>query len=352
MTTIFQTKKRVGQAAGSDAGREEQRKRAKEQAKHAKHHKRKHKPKKHKHRKPVHRSVAHGTIGIALPVASASPPAPSPAPPPSIGSPPITLAQAHRLLWRAGFGPTPGQAEALGGQPLEQVVFGLTRPSGAATLTGPEPVDEEGNPLDPDDAWGEDHCWWLDRMVRSDQQLVERMTFIFHDWFANSNEKVNSQQMMLEQNELFRAMALGSFHDLFLAVTAEPGDARVPRRDLQRQERTERELRARDDGAVLARRRPRRLHRGRRARNGPRADRLAAEWSRRKGCTNSTSTPPATTTTKRPCSARPATGTRKTPCACASTTRCTPRSSSPSCGATSSPARPTKPRSPRCRGCT
>jgi Protein of unknown function (DUF1800) len=226
MTTIFQTKKRAGQAAGSHAGHEEQRKRAKEHAKHAakhaKHHKRKHKPKKHKHRKPVHRSGAHGTIGIALPVASASPPAPSPAPPPSIGSPPIALGQAQRLLWRAGFGPTPGQAEALTGQPLQDVVFGLTRPSGAATLTGPEPVDENGDPLDPNNAWGQDHCWWLDRMVRSDQQLVERMTFIWHDWFANSNEKVNSQRMMLEQNELFRGMALGSFHDLFMAVTSNP----------------------------------------------------------------------------------------------------------------------------------
>jgi uncharacterized protein (DUF1800 family) len=48
------------------------------------------------------------------------------------------------------------------------------------------------------------------------------MTFIFHDWFANSNEKVNSQRMMLEQNELFRSMMFGSFHDLFLAVTTNP----------------------------------------------------------------------------------------------------------------------------------
>ena len=226
MTTIFQTKKRAGLAAGSHAGREAQRKRAKEHAKHAakhaKHHKRKHKPKEHKRHKPVHRSVAHGAIGIALPVASAAPPAPSPAPPPSVGSPPLALTQAHRLLWRAGFGPTPGQAQALAGQPLQDVVFSLTRPSGAARLSGPEPVDEEGDPLDPDNAWGQDHCWWLDRMVRSDQQLVERMTFIWHDWFANSNEKVNSQRMMLEQNELFRSMALGSFHDLFMAVTSNP----------------------------------------------------------------------------------------------------------------------------------
>jgi uncharacterized protein (DUF1800 family) len=175
--------------------------------------------------KPTHRAPApapRGTIPVALPVASASPPAPSAAPVPTVTSPPITLDQARRLLWRAGFGPTPGQAEALAGQPLEQVVFSLTRPSGAATLTGPAPVDDEGDPLDPANAWGHDHCWWLDRMVRSDQQLVERMTFVFHDWFANSNNQVNSQQLMLDQNNLFRSIALGSFHDLFLAVTTNP----------------------------------------------------------------------------------------------------------------------------------
>ena len=77
-------------------------------------------------------------------------------------------------------------------------MFSLTRPSGPATLSGPEPVNEEGEPLDPDHAWGDDHCWWLDRMVRSDQQLIERMTLILHDWFANSNAQVNSQQLMLE----------------------------------------------------------------------------------------------------------------------------------------------------------
>jgi Protein of unknown function (DUF1800) len=193
----------------------------KHHGKHAKHHKRKHKHNKHrrKHPKPVHH--VSGMPGAPLPVAPISPPAPSPAPVPALGAP-ITLAQARRLLWRAGFGPAAGQAEGLVGQPLTQVVYGLSRPAGAAVLSGPEPQDDDGNPLAPADAWGQDHCWWLDRMVRSDQQLVERMTFIWHDWFANSNEKVNSQQLMLDQNNLFRANALGSFHDLFLAVTANP----------------------------------------------------------------------------------------------------------------------------------
>ena len=181
-------------------------------------HKRRHKHKhKHKHHAPVS-----GLPGApAPPMVPVNPPAPSPSPPPAVEAQ-LTLAQARRLLWRAGFGPAPGQAEALVGHSVQQVVFSLTRPSGVAVLTGPEPHNDEGEALQPADAWGEDHCWWLDRMIRSDQPLVERMTFIWHDWFANSNEKVNDQQRMLDQNNLFREQGLGSFHDLFLAVTTDP----------------------------------------------------------------------------------------------------------------------------------
>ena len=157
----------------------------------------------------------------APPAIPVNPPAPSNAPPPAVVAT-LTLAQARRLLWRAGFGPTPGQAEALAGQPVEAVIHSLTRPSGPAVLHGPAPTDSEGNALAPADEWGQDHCWWLDRMVRSDQQLIERMTFIWHDSFANSNEKVNDQQRMLDQNELFREMCLGKFDDLFMAVTHDP----------------------------------------------------------------------------------------------------------------------------------
>jgi len=184
-----------------------------------------HKPKHHKHKhkhKAKHHSSVSGLAGApAPPMVPVNPPAPSPSPPPVIEDP-LTLARARRLLWRAGFGPAPGQAEALVGQSLQQVVFSLTRPSGAAVLNGPEPHNEEGEALQPADNWGDDHCWWLDRMIRSDQPLVERMTYIWHDWFANSNEKVNDQQQMLEQNELFREQALGNFHDLFLSVTSNP----------------------------------------------------------------------------------------------------------------------------------
>ena len=192
-----------------------------------------------KHHKLKHPAKRHTSAAKRHPAASkASPKAPAsehpaghpaaPAAPAAPGAPvpvfgvPTTVAHMRRLLWRAGFGPTPGQAEALAGTPLEQVVYGLTRPSGEAVLTGPEPTEEKGNPLDPAGVWGQDHCWWLDRMVRSDQQLVERMTFIWHDWFASSNAQVDGQQLMLNQNNTFRENALGNFHDLFLAVTSDP----------------------------------------------------------------------------------------------------------------------------------
>ena len=59
-------------------------------------------------------------------------------------------------------------------------------------------------------------------MVRTDQPLVERMTLVWHDWFATSNDGVGSQKLMLDQNELFRRNALGSFEQLLRDVTQDP----------------------------------------------------------------------------------------------------------------------------------
>src|SRR5580704_8733282 len=127
-----------GERADARPGRDAQRKATKE---HQRHHgkQRKHRSRRKPH-KPVARrlvAVPHGAVVSAPLVAPATPPSPSSTPVPSVGSPPITAGQARRLLWRAGFGPTPGLAEALAGQPLEAVVLGMTRPAGTATLIGP-----------------------------------------------------------------------------------------------------------------------------------------------------------------------------------------------------------------------
>ena len=165
-----------------------------------------------------------------------------------------------RLLNRAGFGPVPGQAEQLASLGLVGAVQSLTRPSGAAGLHGPAPVDDDGAPIAPADAWGHDHLWWLDRMVRTDQPLVERMALVFHDWFATSIDGVSKQQQMIDQSNLFRSACFGSFLDLFKAVTIDPAMLQWLNGSRKPQGRAERELRPRDDGAVQPRRRPRRLH--------------------------------------------------------------------------------------------
>ena len=130
-------------------------------------------------------------------------------------------AEAERLLWRAGFGPRPGEAKALAARGLVDAVHSLTRP-GREKLIGPQPRDDDGRPLAPIDAYGHDHLWWLDRMVRTSRPLVERMTLVWHDWLATSNENVDSQRLMISQNGLFRREALGSFERLLLGVTKDP----------------------------------------------------------------------------------------------------------------------------------
>ncbi|HSS34540.1 MAG TPA: DUF1800 family protein [Solirubrobacterales bacterium] len=172
----------------------------------------KHKPPKHHFRgpgpKPPHR---------VAPV----PPNPDPRPPGAYQGP-WGVPQATRLLERAGFGARPGEAEQLVTRGLLGAVQSLTRPSGAAVLSGPAPVDQNGEPIAPADSWGHDHLWWLDRMIRSSQPLVERLALVFHDWFATSEANVSKAQQMIDQSNLFRAAGFGSFLDLFKAVTIDP----------------------------------------------------------------------------------------------------------------------------------
>jgi uncharacterized protein (DUF1800 family) len=129
--------------------------------------------------------------------------------------------QAERLLWRAGFGPKPGQAAALAKNGMRAAVLSLTRPA-QRTLHGPAPTLQNGQPIAPYDVWGNDVLWWLDRMVRSRAPLIERMTLIWHDWFATSNELVDSQRLMIAQNQTQRSLSLSSFPQMLTAMTIDP----------------------------------------------------------------------------------------------------------------------------------
>ena len=164
------------------------------------------------------------------PVAQPTPPPPSPPPAPVRYPSPIALytgpfgrAQAERLLWRAGFGPSPGWPEALAAMGVDAAVESLVSPQGPELFTGAEPrTSPTGAALEPEDLFGHDHLYWLDRMVRTNQPFVQRMALIWHDWFATSNNEVENQRLMLDQYELFVRAGRGSFEQLVREVTMDP----------------------------------------------------------------------------------------------------------------------------------
>ena len=137
-------------------------------------------------------------------------------------------AEAERLLWRAGFGPRPGEAQALAKLGLDGAVHSLTHPR-AEQLVGRRRTTRRAGRSRPRRLGPRPPL-----VARPDgahvRPLVERMTLVWHDWFATSNDGVGSQRLMLNQNELFRQHGLGSFHDLLLDVTKRPGDAALAER--------------------------------------------------------------------------------------------------------------------------
>ncbi|MEO8092772.1 MAG: DUF1800 family protein [bacterium] len=103
--------------------------------------------------------------------------------------------QAEKLLWRAGFGGGADDADRLAAKGLNSAIRSLTRPAKTG-LKGPRPKDD-GDPLAPNDSYGHDVLYWLDRMVRTQAPLIERMALIWHDWFATGD--VGSQKLSLKQ---------------------------------------------------------------------------------------------------------------------------------------------------------
>jgi uncharacterized protein (DUF1800 family) len=129
-----------------------------------------------------------------------------------------TEAHVRRAFWRAGFGATPREAHH------------WARRGKAATIRwllngGPSPAPRikaarvDGHRLDPENEWGHDVLWWLDRMIRSRHPLEEKLTLFWHDHFATTEQDT---PLMLAQNRTLRRHALGRFPDLLEAVTRDP----------------------------------------------------------------------------------------------------------------------------------
>ena len=115
----------------------------------------------------------------------------------------LTEAMVDRLTWRAGFGPSDASRTALKGLTLHAAVDKLiAAPQGP--LTGPEPARADGTPLKPLESDTDLVLVWCDRMVRTGNPLVERLTFFWHRHFATSRQDVSPPQLMVTQNDLLR----------------------------------------------------------------------------------------------------------------------------------------------------
>lgn len=65
-------------------------------------------------------------------------------------------------------------------------------------------------------------AWWMNVILRDTAPLVERVTLMWHNHFATSNDKVNDVRLMHGQIQLFRDKGLGDFRELLHAVARDP----------------------------------------------------------------------------------------------------------------------------------
>jgi uncharacterized protein (DUF1800 family) len=163
--------------------------------------------------------------------------------------------QARHLLWRAGFGGTPGQVQTLVEWGLEKSVDYLLNPE-AVRLEDAAPsfdrdimrpateeerlayrraqqsqdedavarfrLERQRRERQDRDQIREMQKWWLGRMIESPRPLEEKMTLFWHGHFSASYRKVEDSFDMFAQNELFRTHALGNFGDLLRGIIRDP----------------------------------------------------------------------------------------------------------------------------------
>jgi uncharacterized protein (DUF1800 family) len=131
----------------------------------------------------------------------------------------FTPRHAAHLLRRAGFGGSAADVSRLAALEMPGAVDALLHP------TAPDadfPLYPPAEILyDPKKARQATQLWWLDRMLRTNRPLVEKMVLFWHGHFATSLGKVQPQYMAGQIN-LFRQLALGRFPALLSGVTRDP----------------------------------------------------------------------------------------------------------------------------------
>jgi uncharacterized protein (DUF1800 family) len=155
---------------------------------------------------------------------------------------------AAHLLRRAGFGGSESEVKRYSGMSVDAAVESLVRFPSTASL--PAPVDvfdplptlgrytpQQFRDLDKPTKRAIDmslreqtqasvlsmQVWWLNRMLDTPAPLQEKMAFYFHGHFTSAAvQKGTAATLTYQQNQLFRAYALGNLRELARAVSQDP----------------------------------------------------------------------------------------------------------------------------------
>lgn len=130
---------------------------------------------------------------------------------------PFDQAAAAHLLRRAGFGAPAAEVERAVREGLAATLERLLAGAGhdPTLLASVEPL------LGTNDIWSV-QAWWLALILANADPLRERMTLLWHDHFATSNDKVRSPRAMYRQSVLLRKHALGNFAELLHEIVRDP----------------------------------------------------------------------------------------------------------------------------------
>ena len=123
------------------------------------------------------------------------------------------------LLRRAGFGVSREEFDRYQAMGFDQTISELVNysdvdDSHAVDLAAQFPIEpsERGTPP----------IWWLTRIANTKRPLQEKMTFFWHGLLTSQISEVRDPTAMVQQNELFRDQALGSFPEMLMDVSQDP----------------------------------------------------------------------------------------------------------------------------------
>ena len=124
--------------------------------------------------------------------------------------------RAGHLLRHLGFGPNRRELHAVLRVGVAAYVEQQLAPDAIDDRIGERRFQPEPTATDDGQVW---QYRWLTRMVHSRRQLLEKMTLLWHQHFATSNNKVGAIPLMRDQEQLLRGLALGNFRDLLAGIT-------------------------------------------------------------------------------------------------------------------------------------